>query len=65
METDLPRKATGTASTVGFATMTYVDCFNHRRLHGEITSNASITTPAESTDAYYRQNNPATEAITQ
>ena len=28
---------------VEFATMTYVDWFNHRRLHGEITDDASYT----------------------
>ena len=32
---------------VEFATMTYVDWFNHRRLHGEITNDPSYTTPAE------------------
>ena len=36
--------------------MTYVDWFNHRRLHGEITDDASYTTPAEFEAAYYRQN---------
>ena len=40
---------------VEFATMTYVDWFNHRRLHGEITDDASYTTPAEAEAAYYRQ----------
>ena len=42
---------------VEFATMTYVDWFNHRRLHGEITDDASYTTPAEAEAAYYRQTN--------
>jgi putative transposase len=32
---------------VEFATLGYVDWFNHRRLHGEITDDASYTTPAE------------------
>ena len=27
--------------------LTYVDWFNNRRLHGEITGDASYTTPAE------------------
>ena len=45
--------------------MTYVDWFNHRRLHGEITDDASYTTPAEFEAAYYRQNPPALEAVTQ
>ena len=35
--------------------MTYVDWFNHRRLHGEITNDASYTTPAEFEATYYRQ----------
>ena len=45
--------------------MTYVDWFNHRRLHGEITDDASYTTPVEAETAYYRQTTPATEAVTQ
>ena len=36
--------------------MTYIDWFNHRRLHGEITDDASYTTPAEAEANYYRQN---------
>jgi hypothetical protein len=43
---------------VEFATMTYVDWFNHRRLHGEITNNATYTTPNEFEAAYYTQNTP-------
>ena len=35
--------------------MTYVDWFNHRRLHGEITDNATYTTPADAEADYYRQ----------
>ncbi len=50
---------------VEFATMTYVDWFNHRRLHGEITDDNSYTTPAEAETTYYRQTNPAIEAVTQ
>jgi putative transposase len=50
---------------VEFATMTYVDWFNHRRLHGEITADATYTTPAEAEDTYYRQATTATEAVTQ
>ena len=49
---------------VEFATMTYVDWFNHQRLHGEITTDASYTTPAEFEALYYRQNRPALEAAT-
>jgi putative transposase len=50
---------------VEFATMTYVDWFNQRRLHGEITGDATYTTPNEAEAAYYRHNQPAEEAITQ
>jgi putative transposase len=50
---------------VEFATMTYVDWFNHRRLHGQNTSDSSYTTPAEAEAIYYRQTHPATEPITQ
>mgnify|MGYP001240093820 FL=1 len=50
---------------VEFATMTYVDWFNHRRLHGEITDDAGYTTPAESEANYYSQNPMALEAVTQ
>jgi putative transposase len=50
---------------VEFATMTYVDWFNHRRLHGEITDDPSYTTPAEFEALYYRQTTTALEAVTQ
>jgi putative transposase len=50
---------------VEFATMTYVDWFNHRRLHGEITDDASYTTPVEAEANYYRQTTTASEAVTQ
>jgi putative transposase len=50
---------------VEFATMTYVDWFNHRRLHGTITAGPSYTTPAAHEATYYRQATPATEAVTQ
>ena len=50
---------------VEFATMTYVDWFNHQRLHGEITTDARYTTPSEFEAVYYRQNRPALEAVTQ
>ena len=39
--------------------------FNHRRLHGEITDDASYTTPAEAETDHYRQPTPAVEAVTQ
>jgi putative transposase len=50
---------------VEFATMTYVDWFNQRRLHGEITNDAGYTTPAEFEALYYRHNQAAPEAVTQ
>jgi putative transposase len=50
---------------VEFATMSYIDWFNHRRLHGEITDDATYTTPAEAEAAYYRQTTTAIEAATQ
>ena len=50
---------------VEFATMTYVDWFNHRRLHGTITDDASYTTPAAFEAAFYRQTSPALEPVTQ
>jgi putative transposase len=50
---------------VEFETMSYVDWFNHRRLHGEITDDAGYTTPAEFEALYYRQMQPALEAVTQ
>jgi putative transposase len=40
---------------VEFATMTYVDWFNNQRIHGNITDNASYTTPAEHEAAFYNQ----------
>ena len=45
--------------------MTYVDWFNHQRLHGEITNDASYTTPAEAEANYYSQNPTALETVTQ
>jgi putative transposase len=50
---------------VEFATMGYIDWFNHRRLHGEITDDNSYITPAEFEAVYYRQTAPALEAVTQ
>ena len=49
---------------VEFATMTYVDRFNHRRLYGEIEPGPGYTTPARHEAAYYRQITPALEQIT-
>jgi putative transposase len=50
---------------VEFATMTYVDWFNHRRLHGTITTGPGYTTPAAHEAAFYRQTAPAPEPVTQ
>ena len=50
---------------VEFATMTYVDWFNHRRLHGTITPGPGYTTPAAHEADYYRQTTPALEPVTQ
>ena len=43
---------------VEFATLTYVDWFNHRRLHGQIEAGPGYTTPAASEANYYRHNVP-------
>lgn len=50
---------------VEFATLTYVDWFNNRRLHGEIELGPSFTTPAAFEAAYYRQQHSAEQAETQ
>ncbi len=50
---------------VEFATMTYIDWFNHRRLHSTITTGAGHTTPAAFEAAHYRQTTPAPEPVTQ
>jgi putative transposase len=50
---------------VEWATLTYVDWFNHRRLHGEITNGPGYTTPAAFEADHYRQTTPAAEAGTQ
>ena len=49
------------ADQVEWATLTYVDWFNNRRLHGEI----GMVPPAEFEAAYYRQNTPALVAGSQ
>jgi putative transposase len=46
---------------VEFATLEYVDWFNHRRLHSEL----GLIPPAEFEDRYYRQTTQALEATTQ
>jgi putative transposase len=50
---------------VEYATLGYIDWFNHRRLHGEITDNNTYVTPAEFEASYYRQAIPADQAVTQ
>lgn len=46
---------------VEWATLTYVDWFNQRRLHGEI----GMIPPAEFEENYYRQTEPAALAVSQ
>lgn len=51
---------------VEFATLEYVDWFNHRRRHGEILSGRrQFTTPAAHEAAHYHQTSTAPEAVTQ
>jgi putative transposase len=50
---------------VEWATLEYVDWFNHRRLHGQITPGPGYTTPAAHEANHYRQNVSATKAGTQ
>ena len=50
---------------VEFATLTYVDWFNNRRLHGQITGGPGYTTPAAFEADYNCQNVPVDEAETQ
>ena len=48
---------------VEFATMTYVDWFNCRRLHGQITDGPNSVTPAEHETSYYSQHPTANKAV--
>ena len=50
---------------VEFATLGYIDWFNHRRLHGEITDDNFYIAPAEHEADYYRQTQAAPEVATQ
>ena len=50
---------------IEFTTMTYVDWFNHQRLHGEITNDNTYTTPAEHETNYYSPTTTCLEAVTQ
>lgn len=44
---------------VEYATLEYVDWFNHRRLHGEILDGPRYTTPAAHEHDHYRHHQPA------
>ncbi len=51
---------------VEYATLEYVDWFNHRRLHGEILpGRRTFTTPAAHQAAYYRQTSTTDQVVTQ
>jgi putative transposase len=50
---------------VEFATLGYIDWFNHRRLHGEITDDNTYVTPAGFEASYYRQEASAEMAASQ
>jgi putative transposase len=50
---------------VEFATLTYVDWFNNRRLHGQIEPGPGFTTPAAFETTYYRQQDSADQTETQ
>lgn len=50
---------------VEFATLDYVDWFNHRRRHGEITDGPRYTTPAAHEANYYNQQLSGHQAETQ
>jgi putative transposase len=65
MGADLPARPWRGLDDVEFATMTYVDWVNHQRLHGEITNDASYTTPAEAETNCYSPTTTALEAVTQ
>jgi hypothetical protein len=43
--------------------MTYVDWFNHRRLHGTITDDPGYTTPAAHEADHYRGLSPRGEMV--
>ena len=50
---------------VEYATLEYVDWFNHRRLHGGITPDNTYTTPAEHETTYHQiPRNPVTTQTT-
>ena len=47
-----------------FATLEYIDWYNHRRLHGGITPNNTYTTPADH-ETNYHQTTPRKPVTTQ
>ena len=49
---------------VDYATMGYLDWFNHRRLHGEITKDNGYVTPEDSEAASNHQNQPVEALVT-
>lgn len=53
------------STAVEYATMEYIDWYNHRRLHHGITADNTYTTPAAHEAAYYTHNNPAQQRVTQ
>lgn len=50
---------------VEFATLSYVDWFNHRRRHSQILDGPGYTTPAAHEAAYYNQPVTTTQEVTQ
>ena len=51
---------------VEFATLEWVDWYNHRRSHSQLLEHRyAYTTPADHETAYYRQQSTATPAVTQ
>jgi putative transposase len=60
-----PRGPSHGLDDVEFATLGYIDRFNHRRLHGEITTDNTYLTPADHEATYYRHNRTALQAATQ
>ncbi len=50
---------------VEFATLGYLDWFNHRRLHGRSPTTTPTSPRQSSKPTYYRQTQPALEAVTQ
>jgi putative transposase len=53
-----PRGPWAGLEDVEWATLTYVDWFNNRRLHGQITDGPGYTTPAAFEADYYRHTTP-------